>query len=231
MAITPLEIGNRLGNITPLSLPDTAPPYVTQFHTIRGKEKIVKPLPPEQLRRVGQGIDIKPEHSGKPKYIGYLYEDICFEAISGGVYGRDNLVIGPHLLDRLFELGCPEKIRPDLLRLNTRQPSVWVINEVFECKSGETKTGRKTSGFADLFSDMRKNEKLLPDLFKKLMPWLKENEIPERVVLPLDRKLGIVFVTPRLTEGIVYDRRLKFQVSHLYVPMPKDKVSLESVKN
>lgn len=136
--------------------------------------------------------------------------------------GKDekSQLLGPHLLDRIMPSSYDEERSvPDAMQFAIQTDDVWVLNKLYEFKSGAINTPiRKLYGFSHLLSDMRRDTGHFPSVLRTVFPWAKES-LPDRVMVPPDKKMSVIFVSTHRTHDIIFNPEAKtFRVEHLYVP-------------
>lgn len=179
------------------------------------REPLVAPISPDQLVVFKNGIDTRLKRSrGTP----FLYEELCFQSITSD--SPTTVVLGPHLLDQM--LGAyPEtvhKSRPDAIHFSKTAENVWILQQLFEFKSGfNLYAERKLYGFSQLLKNLRKQPLLLPHLLQDTLA--EYDDLPASITIPEDTNLHVTFISPQ--DHCQPDVATDFHIGVTKLPLPK----------
>ncbi len=185
----------------------------------RDREKCLVPVPVSDFYIWGNGIDVR--HRFAPPYAKpFDYEDACFARIATDRENQEyQRFIGPHLLDIALEAAFYGRVRPDAMKFDVLDSSLWRLTGLFEFKSTmtEAQATRKIQGFSTLLSLMRERGDALPRKLKQALP--AHEEFPEKIMIPDNREIKVTFMSPQLGYEVVFLEDVPpFQeVSHLFV--------------
>src|SRR5581483_255538 len=146
----------------------------------------------DQIILVANGIDVK---CIEPLHDNTDYEEKCFASIVSP--SINSVILGPHLLDRLFPFTSIGSLRrPDAIELDTTVPNNWVFTHLYEfkvnCKSRKEAT--KLNGFSILIEKLRDDETYLPLLLQHSLPHILP--IPNRFTVPPNEAINVTFISP-----------------------------------
>lgn len=132
---------------------------------------------------------------------------------------RENLVVGPHLVDYMFGKTpyTAGLVRPDALLLTTQRNQM-TLTGMAEFKSGKGNGfTNKLDGFTVLLEKLRQQPHMLPEMIFYTIG--EHVNMPGDIVIPPDEEIEVTFLSP-FEGGVLYDASISpFPVTYFRVPL------------